>query len=260
LIASSKAPYTSLEGEEKANMPSATLQRLEQLLHEKHLGGTLPARGLDRDPSAVAATGMASLDDRIQGGWPRGEISEIIGAPSSGRTSVVAATLARATRHGEYAALIDAVDRFDLDSAIACGLDPARLLWVRGPVLTVELARSITLDRVVQQSLRAFDLVLRTAGFSVVILDMADLPAAAIRTLPAATWFRLAHVNEGRQTAGVLVGQAPVGRSARGVRLPLAGRPVWTGASPQSRRFEGIRVLALAGLAPSAPLRAGRQG
>ena len=48
--------------------------------------------------------------------------------------------------------------------------------------------------------------------------------AARLAPLPWATWMRLAHANEGRPTAGVLVGQAPMGRSARGATLALEAR------------------------------------
>jgi hypothetical protein len=243
LIAFEPGHILARRDEEKAKMSSAALQHLEQLLDHRRLGGTLPSRTADLDASALASTGLAAIDAALGGGWRRGAISEVVGPRSSGRTTVLLSTLARATREGEYAALIDAVDRFDLASALARGLDPARLLWVRGPALTVELARSASLETVVQQSVRAFDLVLRAGGFSVVLLDVADLPAASLRALPPATWLRLAHANEGRSSAGVLIGPSPMGRSARGRTIALAGRPIWTGDSAQSWRFGGLDVL-----------------
>ena len=55
----------------------------------------------------------------LGGGWRRGEVSELVGARSSGRTSVLLATLAAATARGEVVALVDALDRFDPASAAA---------------------------------------------------------------------------------------------------------------------------------------------
>ena len=80
----------------------------------------LRARKLDRTlttalPTAArgdaAATGIARLDAILRGGLPRGELSEIVGARSSGRTTLLLQVVAAATARGERAALVDAFDR-----------------------------------------------------------------------------------------------------------------------------------------------------
>ena len=223
-------------------MKSAAVERLESLLVARKFGATLaPAGG--PDPAASAApTGRVELNVRLGGGWPRGHISEIVGPRSSGRTSVLVSTLAAATETGAVAALIDTFDRFDPISASAAGLDVSRLLWVRGPALVVEHARPSAIEEAVQRAIRAFDLVIRAGGFAVAALDLADVPGRYVRLLPPATWLRLAHANEGRATAGLLVGEAPMGRSARGVSLALDGqRAVWEGKSPQQRAMKRFR-------------------
>src|SRR5512138_3280830 len=85
-----------------------------------------------RDDEFVVATGIAALDERLGGGFARGQMSEIVGARSSGRTSVAVAAMAGAAARGELVALVDSFDTFDPASARACGLDLSRLLWVRG--------------------------------------------------------------------------------------------------------------------------------
>jgi hypothetical protein len=220
-------------------MATAALHQLEQLLNDRKLGATL-AKAACEQVRATAATGTPAIDRVLDGGWRRGELSELVSARGFGATALIVDTLARATREGELAALVDAVDRFDVNPAAARGLDPSRLLWVRGPALTVELARPAALEQAVRQAVRAFDLVLRAGGFSVVVLDLLDLPVRALRSLPMTTWLRLAHANEGRQTAAIVIGRTPLGRSARGVTLHVDGMPRWTGVSPQSRRFEGV--------------------
>src|SRR5262245_34645569 len=117
-------------------MGSSALNRLETLLAARKLDGTL-ARGDARMPGPLAPTGIASLDDTLQGGWRRGDLSEIVGAPSSGRTGVVAATLAAATKRGEIVAIVDAFDRLDPVTLAATGADLTRVLWVRGPALSL---------------------------------------------------------------------------------------------------------------------------
>jgi hypothetical protein len=205
-------------------MRSAAVHKLESLLQARKLAGTLTsARTLE---AAVVSSGQAALDQRLGGGWRRGEISEIVGARSTGRTSVLVATLREATASGAVVALVDAVDRFDPASAASRGLDLSRVLWVRGPALTVEQARPAAIDVAVGRAIRAFDLILRAGGFAVVALDLADVPPRYVRGLPQATWLRLAHANEGRPTAGLILGDAPMGRSARGITIHLDGKPI----------------------------------
>lgn len=170
-----------------------------------------------------------------------GEVSELIGRRSSGRGTVLLATLAAATRLDGVVGLVDAFDRFDPLTAARAGVDLDRVLWVRGPNLTLEGLRSRAfVDRAILQALRALDLILRAGGFSVVTLDLADAPSRALSTLPFTTWLRLAHANEGRDTACLIVGERPMGRSARGVSVRLEARRCWTGTHAQSRRFAGF--------------------
>src|SRR5262245_8818173 len=108
---------------------------LESLLRARKLDVTLTAfgpAGAPLDPARVAPTGCATLDAALGGGLRRGHLSDIVGAPSSGRTTIVAEAMAAATARGEAAALVDACDAFDPASAAARGVDLPHLLWVRG--------------------------------------------------------------------------------------------------------------------------------
>ena len=165
------------------------------------------------------------------------------------------ATFAAVTARGGVVALVDVADRFDPEGAAEAGVDLDRVLWVRGPSMgsapfgrspqvTWGTSQSAVGDLAVRRGLRAFDLIVRAGGFSVVVLDLADVPERAVRALPASTWLRLAHVHEGRDTVGLLVGTAPMGRSAGGVSLSLSGTAQWAGTSAQSRRWSGMSVQA----------------
>jgi hypothetical protein len=225
-------------------MKSAALLRLESLLDEKHLGQTMTRSWLPTPGVSAIASGVPEVDRALGGGWRRGEVSEIVGIRSTGRTSVLLSTLAQATAQGEVVGLVDAVDRFDPASAAAAGVDLDRVLWVRGPSLTVELssARLEGLTQAVHRGLRALDLIVRAGGFGVAVLDVADVPSRYLRALPWTTWLRLAHANEGRDTVCLLVGDAPMGKSARGASIRLDASPRWTGTSAQSRRFAGLEI------------------
>ena len=63
-------------------------------------------------------------------GLPRGAVSEVTGARSSGRTSFLNSVLAEATSREEYCAVVDASDHFDPFSAARAGVALERLVWV----------------------------------------------------------------------------------------------------------------------------------
>ncbi|HLZ43189.1 MAG TPA: hypothetical protein VKQ11_19635, partial [Candidatus Sulfotelmatobacter sp.] len=90
-----------------------------------------PASQLEIRPAPeMASSGIPALD-ALTGGLPRGCLTELCGPASSGRTTVLLAALAAATRRGEFCALIDASDALDPHSAASAGIDLDRLLWVR---------------------------------------------------------------------------------------------------------------------------------
>ena len=197
-------------------------------LARAHLESLLRARKLDRTLATAippeldtAATGIASLDARLGGGFPRGHLSEIVGPASSGRTSLLVHVLAAATRRGEIVALVDALDLFDVETGAAAGLIFDRCLWVRGGVPSVDAVRSDALEHAV----KALSLVLQAGNFGVVAIDLAGAPPHAIRRLPFTTWMRLQRMVEGSTTTCLLVADAPIARSAAGLTMMLDGRP-----------------------------------
>jgi hypothetical protein len=200
---------------------------LEALLRARQLDRTLttalpPVNG--RDELASAAIGLSLLDARLGGGFPRGELSALVGAASSGRTSVMLRSLAAATDRGELVALIDALDRLDVESAVAAGVHFDRLLWVRGFVSTNPGLCPDMNQRALEQAVKALTLVLQAGNFGLVVFDAADAPRDALRRLPFTTWLRLQRMVEGTQTACVLVGSEPMGRSAAGLTVELSSR------------------------------------
>ena len=119
-------------------------------------------------------------------------------------------------------ALIDALDMLDVESAASAGVELDRLLWIRGHVVTNQgLCRELN-QRAIEQAIRAFTLVLQAGNFGLVVFDVAEAPADAVRRLPFTTWLRLQRMVEGRQTACLLVGGESMARSSAGLTLRLA--------------------------------------
>ena len=201
-------------------MASLARADLESLLHTKNLDRTLTRPGGEpRSDLEYASTGHARLDARLGGGIPRGQVSELVGPRSSGRTGLMLQMLAAATRRGELVALVDALDMFDVDSASAAGVDLERLLWIRGLVVTNPgMCRDLN-QRAVVQAIRAFTLVLEAGNFGLVVFDAGEAPSDAIRRLPFTTWLRLQRMVEGTSTACLLVGSDRLSRSPRGLSL-----------------------------------------
>jgi recombination protein RecA len=90
-----------------------------------------PASQLDIRPAPEMVSSGAPAIDALTGGLPRGCLTEICGPASSGRTTLLLAALAAATRRGEFCAVVDASDALDPRSAAAAGVELERMLWVR---------------------------------------------------------------------------------------------------------------------------------
>jgi hypothetical protein len=218
---------------------------LETLLRTRRLDRTLTTAIAQPDPHdemAVASTDVTDLDAQLGGGFPRGQLSELIGPRSSGRTSVLLQAIAAATARGELVALVDALDMLDVESAASAGIDLDRLLWIRGHVvINPGMCRDLN-QRAIEQTIRAFALVLQAGNFGLVIFDAAEAPPDAIRRLPFTTWLRLQRMVEGSQTACLLVGSEPMARSSAGLTLRLASRK--QGSRMSARLFEGLDLEA----------------
>ena len=215
---------------------------LESLLRARKLDVTLVAPGAEAaPPERLAPTGDPDLDMALGGGLRRGHLSEIVGAPSTGRASLVVRALAAAAERGDAVALADAGDTFDPASAAAHGLALGQLLWVR-PSVSTSAAGEVDATR----ALKAFSLILEAGGFGLAVLDLADVPLAVLRQCPwyrtSSTWMRLARIIEGRDTVALIAGGEHIARSSGGATIALDAAPVrWQGTSPRARVFSGVR-------------------
>ena len=154
-------------------------------------------------------TGISAVDNLTNQGIPRGSLTEIYGPPSSGRTSLLFALLARVTANQEYGALIDTSDAFDPASAAEAGVQLSRLLWIR-------------CGGNAEHALKAADLITQAGGFSMIVMDLADTPPRTAARISLASWFRLRHAVERTPAALVVLGQTLNAKSCSLLQLELS--------------------------------------
>ena len=177
-----------------------------------------PIPWADREPAEFLSTGLSEFD-ALFGGFPRGAITEIIGTPSSGKTSFLLSSLAAATHQGETCALVDTTDCLDLTSAVEAGIKLSKLLWVR-------------CSGNVEHSFKAVDFLLHGRGFGLVALDLGDVPISYTNRIVSSWWYRFRHTLENTHTALIVIGQTPCARSAAAQVLELKQETsVWSVAS-----------------------------
>ena len=215
------------------------------------LSAIRPASRLSVRPlPEMISSGVPELD-RLTGGLPRGCLTEICGPASSGRSSVLLATLAAATRRQEVCALVDAGDSFDPVSAAAAAIDFERLLWVRCGGENAVAKKRLTPNPLmipVEQALRVTDLLLQSAGFGLVIIDLGGIPFRAARRVPLTTWFRFQRVIENTPTVLLSVTEAPCAQNCAALLLRLQSSIVTRISSgtepapPHAQVFEGLQI------------------
>ena len=181
------------------------------------------------------STGIGDLDQLLQGGIPRGRITEIMGSYSSGRTALLFSVLAQCTERAEITAYIDITDSLDPKSARKSGVDLDRLLWIR--------CRDTEngLDPL-QKALKAADILCQAGGFGVIAFDIVNLKSARISLN---SWFRLQRLVKGTPTVLLVVSEKKITGSASSLVLSLErNRSYWTSGKRsrvmQKPCFQGI--------------------
>ncbi len=171
------------------------------------------------EPLARLPTGLAALDETLDGGLPRGRVTELVGPPSAGRTGLACAVAARATGAGETMAWIDPADALDPGAAAAAGVVLERMLWVR--------------PRSVADAYRAAVIVLGAGGFGLVVMDCVPGAAPAPQTLARAA--------ERTRTVLLLLASRPLTGADAALVLEVRARRVrWSGGAGRLTLLDGI--------------------
>lgn len=182
-------------------------------------------------PPETLSTGIGELDGVIEG-CPRGRITEITGPISSGRTTMMYAVLAEATRIGEICAVVDTADSFHPESAASAGVVLSQVLLVR-------------CGGNVDNALRAADLLLHSGGFGVVALDLCDAAERALRRIPLSCWYRFRRAIENTPTVLLLLEREPLAKACASLFVEMhRERANFTGTYP-SQYLESAQYEAL---------------
>ena len=221
----------------------------------------IPASRLEIRPAPEMVSSGVPAIDALTGGLPRGCLTEICGPATSGRTTLLLAALAAASRRGEFCVVVDASDALDPYSAAAAGVELDHLLWVRcsdHPALKsrakqrrttssasfvqeagareaeaqeveVSSQAAFDFDRInsrqswhrLEQVLRATDLLLESGGFGLIVLDLGDIPPHAARRIPLTTWFRFRRAIEHTPTILLAIEQHAIAGSCSSLLLHL---------------------------------------
>lgn len=176
-----------------------------------------------RQEARFISTGLREVNE-LFGGIPCGCITEVIGEPSCGKTSLLLSTLAAATNNDETCALIDTTDCFDIASAVAAEIELSKLLWVR-------CAGNV------EHAFKIVDFLLHGGGFGLIALDIGDVPVSYTNRIVSSWWYRFRHTIEYTRTAFLVIGQVPCARSAAGYALDLKkDASVWSATSEHLQR------------------------
>ena len=148
----------------------------------------------------------------------RGTVAEIAGEPSSGKTSVVLALLAKLTADGEICAAVDAADGFDPVTATLAGLELDNLLWIR-------------CGSDIEKAFMSADYLVQAKGFGAIWLNLCGLPTRQLRMVPKTYWYRYRTRIKETPTLFIVTSSEPVTGSASDQTLNFSREHTeWSGA------------------------------
>lgn len=192
---------------------------------------TSPASDFSLDVFPPLKTGLDHLDSLLQGGIPRGKISEITGDPSSGKTGLAFSIMRQATQNEEIVAYIDAFNSLDPYLAWNAGVHLSQLLWVR--------CKSNSKIDPVQLALKAADILSQGGGVGVIFLDLSPVASFPQHSIPSSNWFRLQRAISGTRTSIIALTSGYSICGASGLALSLSRmKSEWSSSQRTIRSYE----------------------
>ncbi len=185
-----------------------------------HAISTLGARGTS---AAALPTGFPELDTALgAGGIPDRGLTELVGVPTSGMTTLALRIIASAHADAAPVVYLDGAGTFDPDYAARCEVDPDRLLLVQP-------------EDAAQALLIARDCA-RTNSVRLIVLDLVGLPVRGSKPLE-----QLREALVRTRCAALLLHNEPVPTTLNDL-FQLQLRLAWTGWVTQGHDVSGYRV------------------
>ncbi|HLH75232.1 MAG TPA: ATPase domain-containing protein [Candidatus Binataceae bacterium] len=227
---------------------------LAQSSNISSIAGVFRGREITRKQRRLSAV-IGPIDRWLQGGIPRGRISEFTGGPSSGKSSLGASFIIAASRAGETVAIVDLPNAFDPASIIAGGGDARRILWVNPPMYAQE---GPCFPSILKNCLKATELLLAAGGFGLIVLDLEPCRTP----LAPSVGLRLARLAERAGSALIILARRPLCGTFAALSLELRctqplfnrdhirGQLLWPragtiNATARPALFNGIEVAGL---------------
>jgi len=166
-----KAKVEESGSRESAGMSSALRAALSTIEKQFGKGAIMLLGESERQSVDAIKTGCLGLDVALGvGGVPRGRVTEIYGAESSGKSTLAMHVVAEAQRAGGVAAYVDAEHAVDPEYAARIGVDIAKLL--------------ISQPDSGEEALEVVDVLVRSGAVDVVVIDSvaALVPKAEIES------------------------------------------------------------------------------
>lgn len=219
---------------EKEEALKATIQKIEKDFGKGSIMklGDTPIQKIPSIP-----TGNMALDIALGiGGIPRGRVTEIYGAESSGKTSITLAIIAECQKNGGVAAFIDAEHALDVTYAQKLGVNVEEL-YISQPdsgeqalEITEYLVRSAAVDLVVVDSVAALTPRAELKG------DMGDAHVGIQARLMSQALRKLTSVISKTGTAVIFINQT---RSKIGI---MFGSPITTSGGNALKFYSSVRI------------------
>src|SRR5271154_2437336 len=164
------------------------------------------------------STGIEEVDAVLGGGIPRGSITEVVGAASTGKTSFALSSIAAITQSGAACAWVDVSDALSPESAAAANIVLKRLLWLRMSAERRERVTDKPWSRL-EHALKATDLLLQAGGFAAIVFDLSDVLPQHVMRIPLSKWHRFRLGAEQARTALIVLSQSPCASSCAALSL-----------------------------------------
>ena len=147
----------------------------------------------------------------------RGNLAEITGEASSGKTSLPVTLLSTLTVAGEICAVVDSANSFDPYSAVLAGVELQNLLWVK-------------CGGDIEKAFMSADMLVQAKGFGVVWFNLNGLSQKQLRMVPKTYWYRYRNRIKETPTIFLVTGSEPVTGSASQRSFTfMRDRAIWSG-------------------------------